>query len=115
MTKASKMAGKRSHGASGDPTKWLERAAHIRGLGCGVRDRRIAPMFEQLAARLEAIGIARAEAEMRAKEAVGDEEAAPVAPQRRGRSGGEMNMSTRSEKYDHEKAPRLEEQGRRRP
>ncbi len=95
-------------GKSSDPTKWLERAAHIRGLGRGVRDRRIAPMFERLAARLEEIGIAKAEAEMRARETQME------TMRRRGTSGGELNMSTRSKSDDHEKAPRLEEQGRRR-
>lgn len=109
MTKAGNKAG----GRPSDPMMWLERAAHIRGLGRGVHDRRIAPMFERLAARLEEIGIAKAEAETRARETREDDEAAPVAASwRRGKSGGELNMSTRSEHDDHEKAPRLEEQGR---
>jgi hypothetical protein len=72
MTKATDKSG----GKASDPTKWLERAAHIRGLGRGVNDGRIAPMFERLAARLEEIGIAKAEAEMRAKETREGDEAA---------------------------------------
>jgi hypothetical protein len=115
MAKDSKKTTAQSVGKAADPTKWLDRAAHIRGLGRGVHDRHIAPMFERLAARLEEIGIAKAEAEMRAKERRDGDEAASMAPRRRGISGGELNMSTRSEKDDHEKAPGLEEQGRRRP
>jgi len=92
---------------SSDPVKWLERAAHIRGLGRGVRDRSIAPMFEKLAARLEELAIAKAEAELSAYERKRDQEAAPVgALQRRGISGGELNISTRSDEYDIEKSRR---------
>lgn len=47
-----------------DPTKWLESAAHLRGLGHGAADAEYAPMFERLALRLEQIGIAKAEAEI---------------------------------------------------
>jgi hypothetical protein len=74
--------------AKSDPTKWLERAAHIRGLGRGVNDQRMAPMFEKLAARLEELAIAKAEEQMKAKEGKDGPEAAR-APRRRGKSGGE--------------------------
>lgn len=68
-----------------DPTKWLERAAHIRGLGRGVHDQRMAPMFERLAARLEEIGMAKAEAEMKAEEDTEEHQAGQLsAPRRRG-------------------------------
>ena len=108
-----KTTGKRGRNTA-DGTKWFDRAAHIRGLGRGVRDGQIAPMFERLAARLEELGIARAEADMKAKERSEAETAALMAPRRRGTSGGELNMSTRSETDDHEKAPRREAHGRER-
>jgi hypothetical protein len=108
--------------AKSDPTKWLERAAHIRGLGRGVRDRRMAPMFEKLAARLEEIAIAKAEAEMQVTEAngaKGTEEAAPAArtagPQRRGKSGGKLDVSTRSDIDEHETPRRPDRRTRPRP
>lgn len=99
-----------SNAKASDPTKWLERAAHIRGLGRGVHDPGLAPMFERLAARLEEIGIAKAEAEIRARENLpenlGDHGAARVmAPRRQGKSGGELNASTRSDQDDQEKVP----------
>jgi hypothetical protein len=102
--------------AKTDPTLWLERAAHIRGLGRGVRDRRIAPMFEKLAARLEELAIAKAEAQMKRKEGVDDHEAkTPLKSQRRGKSGGKLDGSTRSENDEHETPRRIERRTRPRP
>ena len=92
---------------SSDPMQWLARAAHIRRLGRGVSDRHVAPMFEKLAARLEEIAMAKAEAELSAYERKRDHEAAPDrASRRRGISGGELNTSTRSDEYDIEKSRR---------
>ena len=98
--------------AKSDPTKWLERAAHIRGLGRGVQDRRMAPMFEKLAARLEELAIAKAEDEMKAKErnAPKDDQ-----PQRRGKSGGNLDGSTRSDNDEHETPRRPDRRTRPRP
>jgi hypothetical protein len=108
---------------SSDPTKWLERAAHIRGLGRGVQDERMAPMFEKLAARLEAIGIAKAEADLKASEmgqtrgtkGTSEIPAAARAPRRRGKSGGEMNGSTRSLNDEQETPRDPQDQKRTRP
>lgn len=100
-----------------DPTRWLESAAQIRGLGHDVRDAAHAPMFERLAARLEEIGIAKAAAELEAAERAketkreGDEKAAqPSAP--RGQTGGELNTSTRSHDDEHQTFDPVESQER---
>jgi len=99
-----------------DPTKWLESAAHLRGLGHGVADAEFAPMFERLALRLEQIGIAKAEAEMQAAEtaqqAVGKDVAAQ--DETRGQTGGELNTSTRSQNHEEQTHARPESQGRAR-
>lgn len=101
--------------AKSDPTKWLERAAHIRGLGRGVNDQRMAPMFEKLATRLEAIAIAKAEEQMKAKEGSGNTETPrDKAVRRRGKSGGEANTSTRSDEYVEDKTPKAERRPDRR-
>jgi len=103
--------------AKSDPTLWLERAAHIRGLGRGVHDGRMAPMFEKLAARLEELAIAKAEAQLRRREGTDEdhEAALSIAPQGRGKSGGKFDVSTRSENDAYETPGRTDRKPRPRP
>lgn len=94
-----------------DPTKWLESAAHLRGLGHDAADAEFAPMFERLALRLEQIGMAKAEADMQAAEAA-KHTAAHV--ETRGQTGGELNTSTRSQNHEQQTLSQPESQRRAR-
>jgi len=83
----------------------------------------MAPMFEKLAERLEAIGIAKAEADLKATETsqtkgikgTNETTAAARAPRRRGKSGGELNGSTRSQNDEQEIPRGPQDQKRTRP